>query len=75
MTDEIDEVDVRAAQYLLAHQCESDEPARRGHCAWCNAYWTMEDMWNLLTPVGSDQRNDAPLRLARPLDIPLSGGK
>lgn len=65
MTDDIDEPSVRSAQYLLAHQCESDEPARRGHCAWCNAYWLIEDMW------ASNQRNDAPLGLARSLDISL----
>lgn len=56
MTDEIDEVDVRAAQYLLAHQCESDEPARRGHCAWCNAYWLIEDMWARIAPVEDQER-------------------
>ncbi len=52
MSQEIDEVNVRAAQYIIGHQCLIDDtPPLRGHCAWCDAYFLIEDMWNLLEPI------------------------
>lgn len=52
MDKTIDAVDVRAAQYVIGHQCPAGDASKieRGHCAWCNAYWLIEDMWNLLEP-------------------------
>lgn len=52
----VDEVDVRAAQYIVAHQCITSDPPTRGHCAWCDAFFVIEDMWNLLTPVDEEKQ-------------------
>lgn len=51
MSQEIDEVNVRAAQYIIGMECLTEDPPIRGHCAWCDAYWLIEDMWNLLEPI------------------------